>query len=293
MNKQIRSLLISLFCALLFTAPASAQTCGKEDYKCQIADYTKMIAADAGNAENYYNRAGAFRNDGKYDQAITDYTRYISTNPANKSYLADGYHYRGLAYKLKGDMPRAIADYDRAIQLLPGNATFHYNRGRAYASQKSYDLALADFNTAISLSPDDSVYLVDRGHAYMGKKDYASAYADFTLAIKLNKNDAEAYYNRAIISQDRKEHQKAIDDLNIYITMNTGNIPYLSDGYQNRAISYSALGNYAQAVKDLTAAIDLDPKDPSPLKTRASIYRKQGKIALAEADERKAASLPK
>ena len=124
----------------------------------------------------------------------------------------------------------------------------------------------------------------------MGKNNGDAAFADFTKAISIDPNESEAYYNRGIIYDDRKDYQKSIADYDKYISLNTNNIAFLSDGYQNRGIAYYNIGNYDRAVKDLTSAIELDPKDGSPYKARAFIYRKQGKIVLAEADEKKAAS---
>lgn len=86
-------------------------------------------------------------------------------------------------------------------------------------------------------------------------------------------------------------YKKAIADLNIYVELNKTNIPFLADGYQNRSLAYSNLGDTAQALKDINAAIDLDPTVASRFRNRAALYRKLGKAGLAAADEKTAADL--
>ena len=52
---------------------------------------------------------------GKYSEAITDYTQAIALNPQ----YADAYYNRGNVKHFKGDQDGAIADYTLAIALNP------------------------------------------------------------------------------------------------------------------------------------------------------------------------------
>ncbi len=121
MKKFSRTILrtVILFAFLSVSAFAQIATeCGKEDYKCQIAAYTKQIAANPDNIEAYYNRGRAFNLNGNFDQAIVDFNKYIALNPSNKEYLADGYNLRAVCYKNKNLLDQAIADYSKAIDLI-------------------------------------------------------------------------------------------------------------------------------------------------------------------------------
>jgi tetratricopeptide (TPR) repeat protein len=239
----------------------------------------------------YYNRGRAYERNGSYDKAIPDLTRYVSSNISNKEYVSDGYNERGLCYKNSGRPDDALGDFNRATSLFAGNWQAFYNRGGLYSDKRSWDAAVADFTTAISLNPGYAAALVGRGLAYNGKNDDTAAIADFTRAIQVNPNEAEAYYNRAKIFGWRKDYTKAISDYDKYVSLNASNTAYLSDGYLNKGLIYADIDNLDQAVKDITAAIDLNPANPKPYKARAFVYRKQDKVALAEADERRAAEL--
>ena len=96
-------------------------------------------------ASTYYNRGVAYKNTGRYDRAIADYTKAIKLNPKH----AYGYHNRGITYSDKGDYDRAIADYDKAIGLNPKYASAYFNRGVAYGDKGDYERAIADYTQAI------------------------------------------------------------------------------------------------------------------------------------------------
>jgi tetratricopeptide (TPR) repeat protein len=246
---------LSLTCLATFAA-AQATTCANDDYDCKVAYYTRQISASPNDGESYYSRGMAYKRLERYDEALADFTKYISTNPTSKEYLADGYGERANCYKALKDTTRAIADYNRALELFP-STTVYNNRGTLYLSQN----------------------------------DNANAIADFNHAIAIDAKDAEPYYNRAKVYSSQKQYNKAIADLDIYIKLNTTNIPFLADGYQNRSIAYSNLDNLTQALKDANSAIDLDPNVGSRFRNRANVYRKLGKTALAEADEQAATRL--
>lgn len=246
---------LSFFVLAAFAA-AQDTGCEATNYQCKVDFYTKQLTANPQDFESYYNRGVAYHNLHRENDAIADFTVYINSKPTNKEYLADGYDGRANAYKALSDYKNALADYNAAL-----------------------------------LNYVSTVYLNNRGNCYMAMGDNANALADYNQAIQLDPKDAEPYYNRAKVFSSQKLYSKAIADLDIYVELNKTNIPFLADGYQNRSLAYSNLGNTTQALKDISSAIDLDPNVASRFKNRAILYRKLGKIALAEADEKKAASL--
>ncbi len=46
-------------------------------YQEAIADFTKVLELDSGNANAYFNRASTFDSQGEVAQAIADYTRAL------------------------------------------------------------------------------------------------------------------------------------------------------------------------------------------------------------------------
>ena len=80
-----------------------------------IADFTKAIELNPGNAQAYLARAGAKCSKKDWDNAITDYTMAIALVSGNTS--IHYFYYRGYAKRKKGDLDSAVADYTKARQL--------------------------------------------------------------------------------------------------------------------------------------------------------------------------------
>ena len=59
-----------------------------------------------------------------------------------------------------------------------------------------------------------------------------------------------------------------------------------SDGHRVRGISLAKLHRYAEALPDLSLALELLPGNAQILETRAEVYRELGKPKLAEQDLR-------
>ena len=78
-------------------------------------------------AQEYYNRGNEHFNAGRYDDAITDYSKAIGLNPR----YAEAYNNRGNALAKKGQDDAAITDWTKAIKLNPRYAEAYCHRGAA------------------------------------------------------------------------------------------------------------------------------------------------------------------
>lgn len=282
---------LGLVSVLAIAGLAQPPACGDKDYDCQIRGFQAQLKADPGNIEMYYSLGVAYQNKGDDSQAIAMYDRYLSGGVTNPQYLADAYYERAFLRAKLGDPELAINDYTQAIKHVPTNAQFYIERGDTFAKLKNYDPAIADYTKALTLKPDVSAVYESRGYAYMEKKSYPLAIADFTKAMTLDPERAEAYYNRGTIYYRQKLYAKAIVDMNKYIEMGKAEPEYLADGYLNRGLSQFFLGFTVKAIADFTKAIELAPEKKKVYVARANAYRKLKKLALAIADEKKAATL--
>jgi tetratricopeptide (TPR) repeat protein len=254
---QLSLLVVISLAFLLISASAQAQPCADRDFECKITESTKRIAANPNDTEAYYDLGSAYNRVGKNDEAIANINKYIALKPEKPEFLADGYFVRGNAYRDKGSPDQAIADYNMAISLNPGLTNAYINRGLVYYA----------------------------------KNDYTTAISDFTQAIRVNPEEPESYYNRGLVFEKKADYPKAIADYDKYISMNTAETENLADGYHRRGSVYLNMGSLTQALNDFTMAIQLMPEKSSFYTSRAKVYRKQGNIALAQADEQKAATL--
>lgn len=98
-------------------------------------------------AKDYDSRGTDYGKQGKYDLAISDFTKAIQLDP---QYVA-AYNNRGVVYKKQGKYDLSIADFATAIQINPQFAGAYSNRGLAYCSLGKKNLAKADKRKAVEL----------------------------------------------------------------------------------------------------------------------------------------------
>lgn len=246
-----------LTAALTVVGFAQSTNCGATDYQCKIKNALKQIAANPNDIEAYYSLASAYQDSGKRPDAISAINKYIALKPGKTDYLADAYFLRGNANRDNG----------------------------------SLDLAIADYNTALSYKPSMATVYMNRGLVRYRQSDYVRAIADLTKAGEIDPKESEVYYNRGFVYDKKGDTAKAIVDYDKYISMNSAEPAKLADGYSRRGVVYFDLNDLTQALNDLSMAIRLSPETALFYTQRAKIYRKQGKTALATADEEKAAAL--
>lgn len=97
-------------------------------------------------------RGDGYYFNGRYAEAIEEYTRAIEIDPG----LAAAYRYRASAYLALEEHLRALADFDRAIEIDPDFAEAHLGRGVLHYRQGAYSEAIDDFDRVIALDPWNS-----------------------------------------------------------------------------------------------------------------------------------------
>lgn len=154
MKKVLISLLILVMCASVIlgcAAPATHETPTTPTTATPKPVTTTSPATQTPTkSELHYNQGASFANQGKYDDAITEFNQAIELDPG----YTRAYEYRGFAYYHKGQLDLAIADYTKVIEFDPGYALAYNNRGIIYAELGQRELAIQDLKKAIELSTD-------------------------------------------------------------------------------------------------------------------------------------------
>lgn len=118
---------------------------------------------------------------------------------------------RALAYDDAGRIDEAIADYDSALALKPGYTEAYNNRALLKAAKKAYAEAIADYNRAIEIDPSYAVAYNNRGLAYRAIGDVSKAIEDFRTAITIDPGMEAAYNNLADAYAETGDMSKAIE----------------------------------------------------------------------------------
>ena len=132
-------------------------------------------------------RAAAYLQTQNLDDAINDFTTYISS-----------------------DSTSAMAFWQRAVCQSMMN---DFNASQGIDVKLKTARTLDDFNQAARLNPNSAFILYDRANFYASRKDYAHAIDDYSEALRIDPNLAEAYYNRGIVRQLSGNTNGGIADL--------------------------------------------------------------------------------
>jgi len=184
--------------------------CG--EYEKAIQNFTKIIdlnTDDDGNliclvrsgvALAYEHRANCYRELGKFEKSIADYSESVKLMSDNLT----AYNSRGEIYEMLGELEKAVADYNAAIKTdaydYHESSDFLYNRGRAYYLLKKYDEAASDFIEAIEFDYSHNTNKAEQAILLL------------TEVIKFNPNYAEAYDSRGEYYKELGETDKADAD---------------------------------------------------------------------------------
>jgi tetratricopeptide (TPR) repeat protein len=156
-----------------------------------------------------FNRGVAYHDEGKYDLAISEFTKAIEINPT----YAEAYCNRGAAYHENGLYDQAISDYSKALEINPRDHMAYKNRGSAYYETHKYELAISDYTKAIEINPRDDIVYNDRGNAFSALGKIEQAISDYNKAIEINPASGMAYSNRALAYFLEARYSKAWDDV--------------------------------------------------------------------------------
>jgi len=258
----------------------------KGEHEKALDAYAKIIEIAPNNYNAWVNRGNINRDYKKdIDAALNDYNKAI----ALRSDLPNAFENRGILLHNQGKYSEAIDDFSSAIKIKP-DALFFYRRGLTYGCISDRENAIKDYTAAIKNKPDYYDAYLKRGLAYesygsdiiqfgeFDKKIFNerqnNAVTDLTRLAELAPNDARSYFYRA-----RTYHgdaRKAIEDLNIAIEKN----PEYYDAWLERANMKRYLVNpnsgvskdYEEALHDYDEAIRLNPKNVDALCSKARVY---------------------
>lgn len=133
---------------------------------------------------------------------LTFWSYVLEENPET----ALAYINRAMAYEDVGRLDEALIDYTKSLELKPRAGTYN-NRARIYHAKGDYQKAIEDFNRAIAMNPSFAEAYNNRGLTYRALGDSGGALADFATALKINPRLGAAYNNISIVYSDIGDFQ--------------------------------------------------------------------------------------
>jgi tetratricopeptide (TPR) repeat protein len=254
-----------------------------------LADLNQAVRQGMTGRDVSFYRGMANLQTDRFREADADLTVAIRLDPE----LAAAYLNRGVARYRLDLLREAQADYDRALNLEPRLARAYLNRGVVRIKRGDLDGAIGDFDRAIeqaSRSGDRSTVApayFDRGRAFYLKRDYARAIDDWEHLVRnLDDSDpmtrdylglAYAQLDNAARSARYFEDAVRLDHTHSYAPAHA----HLG------AIRYNQ-HDFPAAVKECTAALEIDPTFTPALTTRSLAFRNLQQPDRARVDQEEA-----
>ncbi|MDA9333351.1 tetratricopeptide repeat protein [Saprospiraceae bacterium] len=153
--------------------------------------WNDVIAKSPNKARPYLCRGNYYKNLKRNREALSDFTKSISLNPA----YIEPYNNKGTTLYNEGLLTEALSYLNYAIENSPDYTEAYINKGIVLATQKKYSKALENFNKAIAIEPNNADIYINRSLTYLNMGDKNKSCLDISTAIKLKHPEAQAIYN--------------------------------------------------------------------------------------------------
>jgi len=169
--------------------------------------------------EEGMQRAEAYRNEGKYTEAIIELKNALSDSPQHM----DTRLMLSELYLLQRDGDNAANQLQKARELGLGEIDIRAASGRAFLLQKKYDRLLAEVNLQAN---DVAVLRADllslRGYAYFFKNDLQQAGQLFQQALGFDKNNLTALTGGAMVHLKNENYEQSSQQVEQALVIDAG-----------------------------------------------------------------------
>src|SRR5438270_9155221 len=145
------------------------------------------IARDAGQAAK----------DQDWNKAIDGFHKASEMDRKYIANLAIAYQQRAFAYANDQRFQDALNDLNEAIKIKPGDARAYEQRAAIEMRINDYDKALANYAEANKANPGEIKYRNYRAYIYETRGDLQNAMAENEAALKINSKNKEALDRKA------------------------------------------------------------------------------------------------
>jgi tetratricopeptide (TPR) repeat protein len=155
--------------------------------------------------EVYYQAAKLAEQQGRNDQAISQYQRALEKAPDNLPTMLSF----ARLYDRQGEFERAVEIYQNAIKAHPDSAVAHNDLGLCLARQGNYPASVLSLREAVRLEPSKALYRNNYGTVLVAAGQTQEALAQFQQVHP----PAAAHYNLAYLLQQAGKTSEAVDHL--------------------------------------------------------------------------------
>lgn len=176
-------------------------------YEEAVKNYSRALNIEPENIDALINIGLAYRHLEKYDKAIEYYDKVLEIESNNKVAINN----IGWSLQCKGELEKAIEMYKKSLEIDCAYDVPIVNLTNIYFKEKQYDEAIQVFKRALEKDPLNTANWVDLGRAYRYLEKYDDAIDAYLKALKLDKNDKIAWNNLGWVYFSTNQYDKAIE----------------------------------------------------------------------------------
>ena len=168
---------------------------------------------------------------------------------------AEDYLDDGDKYRKQRQWKKAVDAYTKAIELDKGDFRSYERLGRVFFEMGDYGQAAINLTRAIEIKPNRYLLYDLRGRAQSMLGNKDGVEADFIKAIELYSGH-NVYLHKALAFSQMEDYAQALADLSRAIELKKD----YAQAYLNRGNIYQKLGENEKTIIDFQQALDLDTK---------------------------------
>lgn len=243
-----------------------------KEYDEAIRLYGEAIGRKADYTEAFNNRGIAWYEQGKYFEAIQDFSQSLRIDTG----FHDAYFNRINAYLDGGYYERGLADCQKLKRYYPDSALVWSMEGMFLNALHRYPETVPVLDKAITLQPYYSDY-INRGLAWYNQYRYEEAERDFAQALELNPAEASVWNNLGLIKLEQGSYDSALQLIEKAIAIEGSQDYYLN----NKGLCLLKMGQGDEALRLINEAIAKNPANYWALRNKGIYYYDNGDPANA------------
>lgn len=265
-----------------------------EDYDNAITAFTKAIELEPGQMAAYGYRGDSYLKKNDNDNAFQDFTKVIEGNPESKQ-LQDAYVRRSIVYQFNNNNENANADFSKSVELGLKESEAYANRALVYKQKGDYEHALADYTNAITIDQKNPDLYIQRAWTYWDLNKGVEALQDFATALNLHLDKESVIEflegplhdisNIFLPGEDYDGKFPSDFPLSTRLLELYNDIiekyPEVPDGHLRRGVYFMSMPDYANAITDFSAYLQLKSDDVFVTFLQGVCYDQSQKKSLA------------
>jgi putative PEP-CTERM system TPR-repeat lipoprotein len=253
---------------------AASLALAENDLETAQKELEKIVDKEPERAQTYIDLGDVFIRKRNLKAAETHYRKALAIDPK----LAQARVSIAKLHLLKGDRKSAEGELLSATRDDPENESLLHVLGSFYQRSRHFDDVEKIYLEFLKKKPESIAAKKRLAEVYILKKDFKSAryYADAVL--KIEATDPNGLFFRGWIYLEEGNTKQAVADLVAALR----NRVRFGPGFYLLGLAQTRNGQFEDAKKSLTWALDIAPHWPAPTVALAKIHAAQGNLKIAQ-----------